>query len=123
MLTCDAGDFGYYDCDWYWQGHSELKYRYPSKRKRCCSCKKQIQWGEESIEFYRYRHFDEWGPGADIEYRIYGDEVPLGSYYTCETCSGLILRLEELGYLYTIGGESIQCQIREYLDESGLPTL
>ena len=49
-----------------------------------------------------------------IEEAIYGDEVPLAPWFLCETCGDLALSLDELGFCFDLGGDSLKDQIKEY---------
>ena len=92
-LSCSC-DFDVYDAPWYWRDVNGFHPIKSIRRKRCCSCKSHlIDHDEDALEFYRYRV-----PRSDVEERIYGEEVKLGSDYMCEECSGLFMALEELGY-------------------------
>lgn len=98
--------------DWYWE--SNFQY-YPLKTKRsrkCCSCSEKISVGDEAMIVHRHRP-----PNEDIEERIYGDEVPITTWYLCEKCGDLALSLKELGFCFTLGDESIKDQIKEYRAE------
>ena len=48
-----------------------------------------------------------------MEEQIYGDEVPLATWYLCERCAGIFLSLEELG-LCAQPDESMDAQLAEY---------
>jgi len=52
-------------------------------------------------------------PKTDLEYRIYGEEVPLAPQFMCERCFGLYLSATEAGYCYEmVKGEDIADEIR-----------
>lgn len=103
------------DCDWYWEyGSGDGKPLDRKRSRRCCSCKARIAIGELAEVVRRYR-----GPGNDIEERIYGDEVPLSDWFLCETCNDLALSLDELGFCFELGGDSLKQQIAEYRQEQG----
>jgi hypothetical protein len=93
-LSCSC-DFDTSDFDTWWQDYSGFKPLQTKRSRKCCSCGTKIAVGDETIEFYRYRHVN-----GEIEERIYGDdgEVPLASSFMCEECAGLYLALDELGY-------------------------
>ena len=96
-------------CDWWWE--SNLQY-YPLNTKRsrkCCSCGEKINVGDDSIIIHRARV-----PNSRIEERICGDEVSITTWYLCEDCGGLAISLDELGFSFTLGGQSIKEQIAEY---------
>ncbi len=87
------------------------------RARKCCSCGAQILVGQASRRVPRGRPPYErcnW-----IEERIYGDEVPLAPYYLCETCGDLADSLSELGFCFTLGGQSLKAQIAEYREEGG----
>ena len=107
-LSCSC-DFDVDNCDWWWEEHSKvLAMPVLARRKRCCSCKELINVGEDVFKFYRYRK-----PNSEVEERIHGDSVAIAPQWTCETCSGLITSIEDLGMCYTFD-ESLKHQIAEY---------
>ena len=95
-LSCSC-DFDSWGHDEWWSdcsGFQRMGYRFAT-RKRCCSCKSLINVTEDVIEFYQYR-----ATRGGIEEQIYDESegVPVASSFMCETCSGLYLALDELGY-------------------------
>jgi len=107
-LSCSC-EFYPSDYDsWYWEDHSSFKPLATKKRRRCCSCKEQINIGSDTIEFFRYRNTKN-----DIEERIHGERVSLASSFMCEECAGLYLALDELGY----GCLDISQPMKDYVDE------
>jgi hypothetical protein len=107
-LSCSC-DFDYYDFDYWWEDHSDLKPVKIGRRKRCSSCKELINYGTECIEFYKYR-----SPRNSIEERIYDTHVPIASNFMCEECSGLYLALSELGYECLSINRSMKNYVAEY---------
>ncbi len=106
-LSCNYGYDG--DFAWYWESNFQY-YPLGTKRSRkCCSCKEKIAVGDDSIIVHRWNY-----PQNDIEQRIYGDEVPQTKWYLCEKCGDLAISLEELGFCYTLGDESLKKQIADY---------
>ena len=67
------------------------------RAKRCQSCNTLIKPQEDCLGFYCYRY-----ARTDIEERIYGDEVPLAYQYLCESCGGLYMAFEELGFCVSL---------------------
>ncbi len=118
MLSCSC-DYGG-DADWQWQVPPGFDFTPLSAKRRrtCCSCRKRIAVGDDSVEVWRSR------PPSDrcnyIEERIYGDEVPLASWYLCEACGGLLMAIIDLGFCCYLGGESLQEQIAEYNEAMGI---
>jgi hypothetical protein len=107
-LSCSCNDFDTTDASYWWRDNSGFHPIKSKNKKRCCSCKKQISHEEDAIEFYCYRN-----PKDDIEERIHGDEVQTASCYMCESCSGLYLALDELGY----GCLDIKKPMKNYIAE------
>ncbi len=108
-LSCSCGDF---DGDgWYYEWTPEFKPLKTRNARKCCSCGAKIKPGDDATEFRRQR-----GPVTDIEERIHGDEVPLASWWMCETCGGLAMAIEETGMCFTLG-ESMKQQIADYRAE------
>lgn len=107
LMCADYADGG--DYEWYWEW-SYRDFTLTTKRSRkCCSCGKKINVGDVCGIVHRHR-----GPKNDIEERIHGDEVPITTWYFCETCHDLALSLDELGFCFTLGSQSIADQIKEY---------
>ncbi len=106
-LSCSC-DFDYDGDGWCWLDHRLVVMRPVERRKRCACCHELINWGEEVYRFTRMR----W-PNSDIEERIYGDEVYLPPWWTCEECSDLITAVEDLGFCWH-WGEPLKYQIAEY---------
>ena len=96
MLSCDC-DYGDYD-SWYLETPRDFIEFDCLCRKRCISCKRLINMGEDCLEFEMYRNCN-----SDIEERIHGDEVQIASQYMCEDCGAIFLNLSSLGYCLEIG--------------------
>ena len=97
-LTCGCYTDDLEDAEYYW--FEPIEYREPpaGRRRRCRSCKALIdnKPGSLALEFTRFRY-----PNHDVELEIYGSEsaeVPLGSWWLCETCGDLYFSLVEMGY-------------------------
>jgi hypothetical protein len=107
MLACDC-DYGD-DVAWWHDGPREPKPLATKRMRRCCSCKDRISVGDECVEFVRWHN-----PGEDsIEYRIYGEDVPLASWWMCERCAGLYESLDGLGFCNLLG-QDLRSVCREY---------
>lgn len=106
-LSCNC-DFEYDGVGWYWDHKVLIEMPVLQRRKRCGCCKELINMGEEVFRFRRVR----W-PNSDIEERIFGEEITLPPWYTCEECSDLITAVEDLGFCWN-WGTSIKDQIAEY---------
>ena len=103
--SCDYGDS---DFAWYWE-KADVKKPLSTKRSRkCCCCKTKIKVGDDAQELYRHR-----GPANDVEEDIYGDEVPLASWYMCDDCADLSDALDKRNVCYDIN-EPMEIQAREY---------
>lgn len=112
-LSCYC-DFDSEDADWFYTVANNFSVLDTKRSRKCCSCKTKINPGDTALEVYRNR-----SPSDRcnyIEESIYGDEVPLASWYMCEACGGLHFAVEDLGMCYAIG-ESIKDQIREFRAE------
>jgi predicted RNA-binding Zn-ribbon protein involved in translation (DUF1610 family) len=109
-LSCSCPDYS--DAEWYYYFSDDFKTLDTVRGKRCCSCKNMIKPGSVVVKFYRCRPVRDEEPY--IEERIYGDEVPLSSWYMCEECGGLFYALEELGFCITIGDVSMQELVNDY---------
>ena len=98
-VACDCSTDG----DWYYYGPSDFQVLETKRMRKCLSCGERIAVGDECAEFPRYRPSREDGGDDWLEERIYGDEVPLATWYACETCAGLYFSITELGYCVMIG--------------------
>lgn len=114
-LHC-ATAYGGDDFDWYWawSPDDDPKPLATVRSRKCCSCKVRLKPGDQAAAIERWRN-----PVTDIEERIAGDEVPLATWYLCEKCFDLSLSLDELGYCFDLGNQSLADQIKEYKAEGG----
>jgi hypothetical protein len=110
-LSCsfDGGDYD--GAEWRWLYTLEHKPLRTKRGRKCCSCEAPINPGDLSLEVERYR-----GPNHDIEESIYGDEVPLASWFMCETCGDLALSLHELKFCFDLD-TPLKDQIKEYREQ------
>lgn len=102
MLSCacdsDDGD------GWRYFSPTDFSTLNTKRAKRCVSCGCRLAPGSEVLAFERNRP-----PANDIEERIYVDEVPLATWYMCETCGGLYLAITEAGYCVLLAqGENMR---------------
>lgn len=105
---CDDGE----GSDWYYRPADDFTTLATKRSRKCSSCHTKIKPGETALEFER------WRPPSDrcnwIEETIHGDEVPLASFYMCETCGGLFMSVQELGMCCDIT-ENVARQIKDSL--------
>ncbi len=92
--SCDG------DGDWYYYGPSDFQVLDTKYSRKCMSCGERIAVGAECASFPRYRPPND---DHEMEDRIYGDEVPMATWYACETCAGVYFSITELGYCVMIG--------------------
>jgi len=97
MLSCDCDYYPEDPGDVVWFPPADFTMLQTSKRKRCKSCKRLINIGEECLEFKKERV-----PYSEIEERIYGDMVQIASFYMCKECGEIFLNLDALGYCLDI---------------------
>lgn len=102
------------DADWYYTPATEFTTLSTARSRKCCSCGSKILHGETVLKFERWRAPSE--RCNYIEESIYGDQVPLATWFMCETCGGLYMAVDELGMCCDIT-ESIADQIKEYRAE------
>ena len=107
-LSCGCDSWGD-DAEW-WFTEGPFSPLDTKRSRKCCSCKDRVSVGAECLELQRWRSVNE---DHDVEYRIYGDEFPLASWYLCERCAGIYLSLEELGFCVDLS-ESMESQLAEY---------
>lgn len=116
MLTCRCPD-NTEDCEWFWYDPNDFTLFFGNRRKRCCSCKKvMIAAGDECLEFQRFKHPE---PGS-IEANIKGEdaEIPIASYWMCESCGEIYLNLLTIGYCMDIR-EPMRDYLKEYHEMTG----
>ena len=109
MLSCSCD----YDYDWYYYPVDNFTKFELKRRKRCESCRKLINKGEDCLEFECFRD-----PNSDIEERIYGDEVPLACQYLCEKCGEIYLNLTDLGYCLSFD-QPMEEYLKDYWEITG----
>jgi hypothetical protein len=111
MLACRADGDYFDDPSWWYMPPEEVE---PLDRKRwrkCCSCKGLIRPGDDCAEFFRWRS----AKPDSIEERIYGDEVPMTTWFLCDRCYGLYESLDSLGYCNLLGQNLIDL-CKEYAE-------
>lgn len=117
-LSCTCGEW---DGDgWYYlfsepKGDKAFDILKTNRAKRCCSCKSLIAVGDNCLEFPRYQSTAE----GSVNESIYGDEMPLASYWMCETCGEQYLNLDALGYCIDITENMLEL-LAEYREEHGI---
>lgn len=111
-LFCNAGGYDTDGADWWWYQPADEAPLATKRSRKCCSCGAKVGVGETARKVRRYRPTTEWE-----EMRGLGDEVRLADWYLCETCGDLADSLAELGFCYTLGGDSLAKQIDEYRRE------
>lgn len=113
-LSCECSD---YDDDGeavYIEPNTDFTKLATIRRRRCCSCKKLIDIGADTIQIDRYRSAND-----DIEERIYRGPVPLAYWYLCGECGEIYLNLSDIGYCMSIGEQSMQEFLAEYHQLTG----
>ena len=109
-LSCSCPDDD--DFAWYYWEPEDFKPLETKKRKRCKSCNTLIDLKSLCLIFPRWRY-----PKSEIELKIYSEdrELPLGSYYMCETCGEHFMNLTAAGFCVDIT-ESMGDLLEEYQD-------
>lgn len=110
-LSCSCGD----DDEWYYFAPEDYTTLDTKRSRKCCSCKAVIKVGALCAHFSRVMHPEE----GSVDYRIYGDEKPLASWWMCEKCADQFFNLEALGFCITLGTESMEELRREYVEVYG----
>lgn len=116
-LSCSCNEYDGDGWSWGWTFHddfTELKTKY---RRRCCSCGKKINVGDQCLMFGRFR-----GARDEVELNIYGedyDAVDLASWYMCEECGEIFLNLDALGYCIALGDDNMHDLLEEYHELTG----
>jgi hypothetical protein len=107
-LSCSCEVDG---AEWYYESQEDFRVLQTKRSRKCCSCNSKIEVGQDSLRFHRYR--DPSDRCDYIEESIYGDQVPLASWYMCETCGGLYFAVQDLNMCCDIS-ENIAQQIKQY---------
>lgn len=102
--------------DWWWYQPADEAPLLTKRSRKCCSCKAKIAVGETARKILRCR------PPTEFEEMrgIACDEVPMADWYLCEKCGDLADSLEELGFCFSLGGQSLKDQIAEYRAEEAI---
>ena len=102
-ISCYCGDWD--GEGWYYFEPDDYSHLTTKRWRKCCSCNALIRPGDLSAKFTRETQPNE----GSIEWRIYGDEMPLPPWFMCETCADLYFSLTELGYCVSLTkGESMR---------------
>ena len=104
--SCDDGDG-----DWWYFPPEDYTHLDTKRWRKCCSCKSLIRPGDLCAKFQREARLDEWS----IKWRIYGDEMPLPTWYMCEACADQFFNLTELGFCINLPDNMMQL-VREYAE-------
>ena len=109
-LSCSCGSGDY---EWYYQAENDYREMPKQKRRKRCAggCNRLINGGDLCLPLWRTRE-----PRTDIEENIYGDEVPIATWYLCEECADLYFSITELGYCITM---EIDINMRELAKQAG----
>lgn len=102
--SCSEGEYEPGDTVYY----SPVDYAtFPQRRRRvrCRSCNTLISPGDTVAEWKRFKI-----PDSDVEVRIYGEdgEVPMASWWMCETCADLAFSIQELGFCVSPFGNMLE---------------
>lgn len=101
------------DMDWWHYGCDDYSTLVAKRGRRCVSCKCWIKPGATVAQFDCERV-----SRGDIEWRIYGDEVPMPPKFMCETCADLYFSLDALGFCINLG-DSMRALAKEYAEVYG----
>lgn len=82
---------------WFYPPNDYTTFDLP-RRRRCCSCKRLINRGEDCLRMDRDRNA--W---SDIEAKIKGEEIAIAPLWMCEGCGEIFLNLTAVGYCVQIG--------------------
>lgn len=110
MLSCSC-DFD--EDSWYYYIPCNFTVFNKNRRKRCCSCGKLINQGDQCVVFNRYR-----ASVTEVEERICGDEIRLADWFMCEWCSEMFFNLDALGYCMYLG-DNMKENLEDYWDITG----
>ena len=108
-VYCGDNDGDYYD-EW-WYEPSDFSVLETKRGRRCVSCNSLIKPNDEVLQFRRFRRCQN-----DIEERIYGDDVPLASWYVCEDCGYAYKSIIKLGAnIVLTKGESFPMEYKKLI--------
>lgn len=109
-LSCSCAEWEGEGIGWYYaEDFTNLNTK---TRKRCRSCKQMIEKQATCIEFNRFQY-----PQNEVQCRIAGDwdvEMPLASWYYCESCGEIFLNLADLGYCIDLDDDDMRDLLEEY---------
>lgn len=106
---CDYDDF-----EWTYTPPDDFSPLLTKRSRKCCSCGCSMKPGDTVAIFDRSKR-----PSNDIEERIYGDEVPLATWFMCEECGGLFMALEDSGFCISLSkGENMRDLVKNARGES-----
>jgi len=95
-ISCSC-DFELDECNWAYIPKMNLTALSTKRGRRCCGCNKLIKVGESCQPLTRFRL-----ARTEIEENIYGDEVPIATWYNCESCFDFYESITEQGYCVTL---------------------
>lgn len=100
------------DADWYYEAGDNFSLLDTKRSRKCCSCGAKLTPGSEVLRFMRYRH----AAYDSIEEKIFGEgnEIYLADWFMCETCGGLYMALNELGFCCDLGHDDMRELAKEY---------
>ncbi len=79
------------------------------RSRKCVSCKMHLALGDVVHPIKRYR-----SPRHYIEEKIYGEEVPLATWYLCPTCFYIYRALDKVNACVDIGTDNLQDCLEEF---------
>lgn len=105
------------DAPWYYYAPDDFSTFKLFRSKRCVSCGCLVSYGSLVLVFPRFRF-----AYTDIEEKIYGhgNEIPLASWFMCESCGEIFLNLTEIGYCFQLcKNMDMPGSLKEYQEISG----
>ena len=97
------------DPDWYYEVHDQPCTLDTRRSRKCVSCRVRIAVGDTAYRIIRYR-----SPSRDIEERIYGNEVPMSTWYFCPGCAAIYHALAKVNACVDLGKDDLRDALQEF---------
>lgn len=107
------------DPDWYYEVDDQPSTLDTRRFRKCVSCRTRIAVGDTAYRIIRYR-----SPFSEIEERIYGDEIPLATWYFCPRCAAIYHALAKVNACVALGYDDLRDALQEFNEmyaPKGLP--
>lgn len=114
-LSCECPEWDGDLASWLYYEPEDFSTLQTKKRQRCKSCKSLIDIGATVIKFTRFRYPSEFECDNKI-YRDEASEIPLATWYFCESCADQYFNLTSLGFCVK-PDDNVMDLLEKYQDE------